>query len=797
MKELSFKAIEEGICYLKVPVTNKYINENFSMDLIGIHEDRRQDFMTMFKDLIIGVRDNDTMLYNKVLEEGTYNIPIALNSNIKGITLKITSYFGGMITSTHTFEYTGNNSCEPFSSEYYTINVQTSSLTETIVNEDDTTDYVQSNLDVELTEDEKEKFNEKMTIEIKGKGEKISLFRFNVELFQKGDGKIIFRNCGLSCVAPDGGLAAEMCAIASKNGVQVHKIDPKADEIAKGGIARFNPLLVGDAEKTGDIISSILISMDSNGKDSNPYFKNASIRAVRSLVILLKVAYEPVKNKKPTLEDVLHMLNNFNLVIPYVEYLKRDLNLSQRWKNIIDYFETCFYPQPLNEATKKPLEGEVQGSKRKKTEEAISGIINQLDNFLGREEIKYILCDRENSINLSEVLEKGECIAVATRQSELGEVLGKAFALFLILSLQNAALCRFSEDENPEVPHFLYIDEFPFYVNDNTKVFFTFARKYKIATTVAIQNMAQLKEESDVFREVVFTNCNTKIVLAGANVEDREYYSEFFGFREVFETQTGVSSNPIISEKASYSESSKGALKEKANVSKQELAELKFKRCYYSYTNPKGITKVGKGYVDFVKLTDENTMKIQHYDFAKFKDILQEDIQTIDKKLIYTNTHTINTAKEDKITAVASDFSIEELDELAKRLDTFGEEGVTIVTNEVKEEIAPANSSEEVCNKELTVPSNNIINKSNTKRDRELLDFDNFSENELLQCIKNVENENNTITNENTNNKNVEECATLDSKKNTIQLENLCCIDENIDLESLLLDNIEIDGIEK
>ena len=48
----------------------------------------------------------------------------------------------------------------------------------------------------------------------------------------------------------------------------------------------------------------------------------------------------------------------------------------------------------------------------KKTEEAITGIINQLDNFLGREEIQYIFCDRNNSINLSEVLEKGECVAV-------------------------------------------------------------------------------------------------------------------------------------------------------------------------------------------------------------------------------------------------------------------------------------------------------------------------------------------------------------------------------------------------
>lgn len=785
------------------------------MDLIGIYDDRRSEFMTMFKDLIIGVRDNDTMLYNKVLEEGTYHIPIALNANIKGISLKITSYFNGMVTNTHEFEYNGKNTCEPFEFEHYTINVKTSSLVDVIVNADNTESYSTPELDVELAEDEKEKFNEKMTIEIKGKGDKISLFSFNVELFQKGDGKIIFRDCGLSCVAPDGGLAAEMCAIATKNGVKVHKIDPKADEIAKGGIARFNPMLVGDPEKTGDIISSILISMDSGGKDSNPYFKNASIRAVRSLVILLKVSYEEVENKKPTLEDVLHMLNNFNLVIPYVEYLKRDIYLSQRWKNLIDYFETSFYPQEVNETTGKPIEGQSIGSKRKKNEEAISGIINQLDNFLGREEIKYILCDREHSINLSEVLEKGECIAVATRQSELGEVLGKAFALFLILSMQNAVLCRFSEDENPEVPHFLYIDEFPFYVNDNTKVFFTFARKYKCATTVAIQNMAQLKEESDVFREVVFTNCNTKIVLAGANVEDREYYSEFFGFSEIFETQTGVSSNPILSEKASYSESSKGALQEKANVSKQELAELKFKRCYYSYTNPKGITKVGKGYVDFVKLTDENTLKVTQYDFAKFKDILKEDVQTIEKKVVIPTVTTLENNKNDEINVVSSDISSEDLANLENMLE-LGEESLNINEDAALLNLDTANFNnkeedtstdiEQITNGEDTKEFEQFSESQPTenKPNNEMLDFDNINiDEDFIMQQQEIEN-NTTVIDEpdktistQKNNENIVIVNNNDEEKHDKNNLNVCSIDEDIDLESLLLDNIEVEGVEK
>ena len=91
-----------------------------------------------------------------------------------------------------------------------------------------------------------------------------------------------------------------------------------------------------------------------------------------------------------------------------------------RWKSVIDYFKTSFFP-PVLDGTGKPMLNSNIGSKTKKTEDAISGIINQLDNFLGREEIRYILCDREESLNLSEVLENGDCIGVSTRQSDLGE----------------------------------------------------------------------------------------------------------------------------------------------------------------------------------------------------------------------------------------------------------------------------------------------------------------------------------------------------------------------------------------
>ena len=618
IKKLALEALNEGLCYLKAPITNKYINENFSMDLFGVYEDKKDEFKKKFSNYIIGERENSKQLYNKTVHFDKNNtitniIPVKFHSDLIKIKVTIDVFINDMVTDGHQFEFENNNINKIYENEDYTISI---SCKENPLPSDENEELIDNALFIIIT----------------SKKDASNYYSFNTKVDTESTGKIIYRDLGVTVIAPDGGLSKDTVKIAEENGIKIHKIDPKMEEIEKGHIAKFNPLLVGSPEKAGDIISSILVSMEQNsGKDSNPYFTNASIRAVRNLVILLKVMYPRLNNGlNPTLRDVLDLLNNTSDVVPYVEAMAQDEYLRNRWKTVIDYFKNSFYPPIVNDRG-IPVDNSSIGKHTKKTEEAITGIINQLDNFLGREEIQYIFCDRNNSINLSEVLEKGECVAVSTRQSELGDVLGKAFALMIILSIQNAVLGRYSEDENPEIPHYLFIDEFPFYINDSTKVFFTFARKYKTSVCIAIQNLAQLAEESRVFREVIFTNCTTKIVLPGSNVEDREYFCKYFGKEEVFEHMTSVSSNPVESENAKTTQQIKGNLQEKDRIAQQELAELEFHKCFYSTVDSKGKNRVAKGYMDFIKLTPKNTRKIQYLDFESYNtnDIKENLLMTI------------------------------------------------------------------------------------------------------------------------------------------------------------------------
>ncbi|MGG7060097.1 TraM recognition domain-containing protein [Clostridium nigeriense] len=654
LKRLTLGALEEGLCYINVPVTNKYINENFSMDLISIYPDKKERFKEKFSNLIIGERISENTLFNDIVENGKTIINLENTKGVKRTTIAIRSYLCGIIDDEIKLNYYTSEYNSYTARENFKVKIDVGPVE--VENEESESEYIRA-----------------IVLDFCSDNESIS---YEVTVIQESEGKIIYKNTGVTTIAPDGGLGEQTLKIGAANGVKVHKIDPKMEEIKKGNIAKYNPMMLGDPEKTGDIIASILTGMED--REVNPYYKNAGIRAIRNIIILLRVMY-PIENngQLPTLEDVLELLNDFGKVEKMSRNMSKDENLKKRWKSVIEYFETSFYEMQTDERTGNRVKGTNYGVKRAKTQEAVAGIINQLDNFIGREEIRYILCSRTGGLNLDEVLENGECIAIATRQAELGDVIGRAFALFFIMSLQTAVLSRYSEDEAPEIPYEIIIDEFPFYLNDQSKVFFTFSRKYKCSVTCVIQNIAQLKEQSDMFKEIILTNTNTKIILPGSNVEDRIYYTEMLGFEDVFEVKTGISSTPLFSDQTRYVESKSGTITEKNRVTKENLATLEFKNCYYSITDTKGKLKIGKGTLDFLKLDENNTTTSKEYDFSRY--------------LSSINTNNINSSELKTVKKIQKQENIEGVnyDELINALNNneeieFFEGGFKDIDNELE-----------------------------------------------------------------------------------------------------------------
>lgn len=643
LKKIAIECLESNIAYLTKPVTNEEFNENFNFNLIAPIPGKEEVFNKAFDKYSLGIIENDKVVIEKKFEGTNIDIIDGLKSKDYIYSCSVYTKQQGKIINKMDFTIEKNMENQTHENQFVKVVTRNMELPQNENNKD--LNYTTGYKLIEGTNE--------IAIEVQAKNNSNNL-SLELNVYLKGNGRLVPKNLGLTVVAPDGELINTTVNMAKEYGIKVHKIDPDMNEIRKGKIAKFNPLRGDSPEKIGDIVASVLVSMDAgDSSKSNPYFTNASVRAVRNLVILLKVTYPKKRNREPTLEDVLYYLNNMNSVIELFDVF--DYNQLQMYSTVIDYFYVNFIDK--KEKSKNNIEQTTDfiperlyssetGSQKRETQRALGGIINQLDNLLAREEIRYILCNDSDSIDLSDVLRDGECIAISTRQGNLGARLGKAFALFFILSLQNEVLSRYAENENPEIPHFLIIDEFPMYCNESTETFFSFARKYKCSVTIAIQNMGQLKKVSDEFGETIFTNTSTKILMSKSNLEDRKYWSDYFGTITDMEYMTGISTSSIFADNPTYTEQIRGTVSELKVVTEEAVDNLKFQEMLYSYINHKARKSIGKGTTSFVEIKPEPYMR-EIFDFEKYS-IKEEEYVKIKKKRKERVFNEINIKLQDK-----------------------------------------------------------------------------------------------------------------------------------------------------
>ena len=357
-----------------------------------------------------------------------------------------------------------------------------------------------------------------------------------------------------------------------------------------------------------------------NSSGDNVFFANVSQQAFENLAILLKLIYPRMHNGDlPTLEDMLAILNNFDIAEEMTEVLKKDPVLSEDYKSLVGYFEKNFYKPPVN------IHGyeiaSTYGSGRKETEKHVYGAITQLDNFLRNPGVKHVLCSRDNNVDLDKALADGEIITACTRQGDLGELHQRAFGMFVILSMKDAVLRR-PGIEDTRTPHFIYIDEFPLYVNKDTEAFFTLFRKYRVGTLITIQNLSQLTKNRSLayFKDVIITNTKTQIMFGDMTAEESDFWSKELGTKKKWKYKR-VLADPTTQE---------GADKLKANFMTAEtdykpyykpakIVNLAFKTCVYRTKNDSGKSIVGRGKTDFINKKYYEPHKSANYDFEMFR----------------------------------------------------------------------------------------------------------------------------------------------------------------------------------
>lgn len=438
-------------------------------------------------------------------------------------------------------------------------------------------------------------------------------------LASSGD-KITYRNMGITYVSAEHESVETIEKVAKNYHIPVNVVDP--NRIDSPGL---NPFAYQDPIKIGLAVSSVLkgLFLHSRPDIELAFRENESIQIIENLSILLKEIY-PLEHDGllPNLEDMLNMLTDFDLVVNMVEHMKQIPELSEKYRILIRYFETNFYPDGRN----------VLNTKR-----SVTTASSELDNLLRYPGVKNILCNRSNNLNTDKLLSKGEVTLLCTRRGDLGETAHKAFGLFFLLLLQQSILSRPGNDSN-RIPHFLYIDDFPTYICKATEPIYTLYRKYKIGTVLDSQNLTQLKGDlsadgrGDYYKDLILSNTVNKFIFGNALPEDVQWWQT-----AMQDKREWTFSNTYNADKTEY-DPKKGniSLAWKSNFAAGKIMSLKSKQVIYKIKDAKGSSKVNKGKVDFMESKYKEPKKLKKYDFTKFTNGIS-DIETAARKALEKN----------------------------------------------------------------------------------------------------------------------------------------------------------------
>ena len=124
--------------------------------------------------------------------------------------------------------------------------------------------------------------------------------------------------------------------------------------------------------------------------------------------------------------------------------------------------------------------------------EAIIPLVNKLSQFLSNPLLRSIFGQKENKIDLENIINSKKILLINLAKGKLGEENSSFFGSMFITKLYQAGMARASMPESERKDFYLYIDEFQNLVTTTFENLFAESRKYGFCIAVAHQYMAQL-----------------------------------------------------------------------------------------------------------------------------------------------------------------------------------------------------------------------------------------------------------------------------------------------------------------
>jgi len=124
--------------------------------------------------------------------------------------------------------------------------------------------------------------------------------------------------------------------------------------------------------------------------------------------------------------------------------------------------------------------------------DAIIPLVNKLGQFLSDPLLRNIFGQKENKVNLEELMNQKKLVFINLSKGRLGEENSSFLGAMFITKIKQAGMSRASIPEKDRHDFYLYVDEFHNVVTETFENILSEARKYGLCLTMAHQYMGQL-----------------------------------------------------------------------------------------------------------------------------------------------------------------------------------------------------------------------------------------------------------------------------------------------------------------
>jgi hypothetical protein len=163
-------------------------------------------------------------------------------------------------------------------------------------------------------------------------------------------------------------------------------------------------------------------------------------------------------------------------------------------------------------------------------------ILTRLDTFLRPKLIRYMVAQRDNRFDLGGTMNEGKIFLAKLAQGAIGEENAYLLGTLLVSKFHQLAMSRQQTAAALRRDFYLYIDEFHHFVTPSMAAILAGARKYRLALTLAHQELQQLMSRDQDVASAVMTNPCTRICFRLGDADARKL-QEGFSFFDAKELQ--------------------------------------------------------------------------------------------------------------------------------------------------------------------------------------------------------------------------------------------------------------------